>query len=351
MKVVVSILSDQLIPNVLFIKQMDLIANRHIFLSSEEMEKSDKNKSNALAKTLNLNLNDYRTVIIDQNNPIQILNALNNEISIEENTEYVINITGGTKMMSQMTHRYFAHFGNVKIYYWPIGEGYVEQVYPEFKSIDFPEEKVNLDLKTYFQAYGYNITYSKSIETSFKHSQSLMDQVITYGDSGKVKKIKEAGFPHYKKSDKGYYTGGWFEEWLYHTLKTELNLNNDHIGFNVKIKSDISKKLSESDNEIDVAFVFENSLYILECKVYSQNQINGKRIMDAIYKISSIKQSLGLRATAFVTILSLFGNDHQRKININDTKRLAGVKDVFSLEDLENKEDFIVNIKKSVGYE
>lgn len=351
MKIIISILSDQLIPNVLFIKQMNLGADKHIFISTDEMEKKEKNKSQTLAKTLNQNQGDYKTVIIDQNNPQKILNQLNKEIKPNSNAEYVVNITGGTKMMSQMTHKYFAQFENAKIYYWPIGEGYVEQVYPEFKSINFPEKKVNLDLKTYFMAYGYGITYSKSIETKFKESQSLMNQVLGHEDSGHVINISKAANPNYKKPDKNYFTGGWFEEWLYHTLKTELSLSNDYIGFNVKIKSENSKKLSESDNEIDVAFMYNNSLHIVECKVYSQNQINGKRITDAIYKVSSIRQSLGLRATALVAILSAFGSDSQRKININDTKRLAGVREVFSMEDFKNKEKFIMNIKKIVGCE
>lgn len=349
MKYIVSILSDQLIPNVLFVKQMNLMDNRHIFLSTKEMEL--KNKSKTLAKTLALKSDECRTVIVDQHNPMDILNALTDEIEVKSESKYIVNITGGTKMMSQMTHTYFSQFDNVEIYYWPIGEAYVELLLPEFKSVRFPENKIKLDLKTYFAAYGYEISYSRKLSQSYKKSQNLMDRVIQTNDSALVSKIKMASNPDYKEVDKGYYTGGWFEEWFFRTIKDALGLNNSQIGYNVKIKSEFSNKASESDNEIDIAFIYKNSLYIVECKVYSAKQLNSKRITDAIYKISSIRQSLGLRATALTAILSTFGYNKQRLTNINDTKRLANVKEVFSLENIKNQESFVVKLKGIVNYE
>lgn len=328
---------------------MGLAAGRHIFLSTKEME--GKNKSATLAKALKPHPRKFKTIIIDQNSPPRILTSLRDNIKLAQGEEYVVNITGGTKMMSQMTHAFFAQFINTRIYYWPISEDYVEQVYPKFESIDFPIGRVSLDLKTYFTAYGYDINYSNKLSKHYSESQFLMEETLRFEDSIKVAKIKEAGREDYRKPDKGYYTGGWFEEWFYHTIKTQLKLKEGEIGFNVKIKNHISKKETDSDNEIDIAFIYDNSLCVIECKVFAAKQVGGKRITDAIYKISSIRQSLGLRATAIVAILSPFGDNKQRLINIKDTKRLAGVKEVFSLEDFSDKEKFIMDIKRIVGYE
>ena len=99
-----------------------------------------------------------------------------------------------------------------------------------------------------------------------------------------------------------------------------------------------------------ICMVCKNNLYIIECKVFSAKQINGKRITDTIYKISSIRHSLGLKATAMVVILSPFGKSAGRKEMIQDTTAIAEVKKVFSIDDFKNKDSFINEIKTIVNY-
>lgn len=349
MRIVISILSDQLIPNVLFIKQMGEKGDIHIFLSSKEMEQ--KHKSRILAQSLNLGDKQYRTIVIDQNSPSLILQVLEKEFPKEkQHSNLVINITGGTKMMSQMAHFYFRGFDKTTIYYWPIGEKYVEQLHPEFKRIEI-ENPVQLNLKTYLAAHGYSFTQAERPDRDYHAAEELYRKVITYGDAALVSEISKATNTEYKENDKGYLSGGWFEVWLYFTLKKELQLKDSQIGLNLKIKNEASKRGSESDNELDVAFVYKNTLYILECKVYTRKQLTGKRITDAIYKISSVRQSLGLKAAAMVFILSPFGNSRGRRNTTNDLVRMANVKQVFSLEDLKRRETFLNKIKMMIDYE
>lgn len=96
--------------------------------------------------------------------------------------------------------------------------------------------------------------------------------------------------------------------------------------------------------------VCKNNLYLIECKVFSAKKINGKRITDTIYKISSIRHSLGLKATAMVAILSPFGKSTGRKEMIQDTTAIAQVKKVFSMNNFKNKDSFINEIKAIVNY-
>ena len=135
---------------------------------------------------------------------------------------------------------------------------------------------------------------------------------------------------------------------MYELLKRELKLCEDQIAFNLKLKSKFSNRTSDSDNEIDVAFVYENTLYIMECKVFTQRQLNSKKITDAIYKISSIRQSMGLKATAAVAILSPFGKSVERTKSVQSLMEMARVKAVFSLENMEVKEEFIKEIRKLI---
>ncbi len=349
MATVISILSDQLIPNVLFIKKMANTSDSHIFLSTEGMEQ--KHKSKILADTLNLGQANFRTILIDQNSPSKILEVLEKEFTKDKTKDdFIINITGGTKMMSQMTYFYFWGMENTSIYYWPVGEEYLEQLHPEFKR-KVLENPVHLNLKSYFSAYGYSFTQAEKKSNSYKVADTLLNKVIKAGDSALVPEIANSTRENYRKNDKSYLTGGWFEEWAYYTLKQGLGLKDSEIGLNLKIKNERSKRTSESDNELDVAFVYNNTLYILECKVYTKKQLTGKKITDAIYKISSIRQSLGLRATAMVFILSPFGKSRGRQNTIKDLMRMANVKQVFSLENLGNKQTILNEIKKMINYE
>ena len=73
-KTIVSILSDQLIPNVLFIKQFGLEDCQHVFLTTKLM--AGRHKSSILADALGLAENQYKKVEIDANSPGKILKKL-----------------------------------------------------------------------------------------------------------------------------------------------------------------------------------------------------------------------------------------------------------------------------------
>lgn len=102
-------------------------ADKHVFITTAEME--GKHKSQTLMKTLGLNNDKVRSVIIDQNSPALILKQLMNQ-AFDKSAKYLVNITGGTKMMSQMTWLHFSKYLDCQIYYWPVGEDYLEQLHP-----------------------------------------------------------------------------------------------------------------------------------------------------------------------------------------------------------------------------
>ncbi len=62
------------------------------------------------------------------------------------------------------------------------------------------------------------------------------------------------------------------------------------------------------DNDIDVCFVHNNYLYVLECKVYTGQvkAVNARQtrgvsnIHSHLYKLAAVKQPLGLNAKAFL---------------------------------------------------
>lgn len=91
--------------------------------------------------------------------------------------------------------------------------------------------------------------------------------------------------------------------------------------------------------------MYDNKLYIWECKVFYRKKASGNKIAEAVYKISSVSQSLGLQATSFVTILTPFGSNKMRRSFLEDISRLMRVKKVFSLEDMKDKRMFAEQIR------
>jgi hypothetical protein len=346
MAIIVSILSEQLIPNVLFIKQMGKASDKHLFVSTEEMEK--KEKSSILTSVLNITEDKVTIVKVDPNSPINILGALE-KYDYQEGESYIVNITGGNKMMSQMAYNFFSRYNNSKIYYWPIGSNYLEQLFPEMREIKI-DQVYQLDLKTYIASHGYTYSCQNKLSYPIQKAEVILNKVIKRGSSEEVREIVNAKSQAYTKHDKQYLLGIWFEEWLYDYLKRILQLQDNQIAFNLKLKNNQSVRRTESDNEMDVAFVYNNKLYVWECKVFYSSQINGKKISDPVYKISSVCQSLGLQAVSLVIIAAKFGDSAARKDFIKDLTKIMRIERVFALEDMISLDNFESQVKAMVGF-
>jgi len=339
MPTIVSILSDQLIPNVLFIQKMSMPSDNHVFITTGKME--DQFKSSILANALGLEHILFRVLEIDPHNPALILQQLQAATWQVRDHTYIVNITGGTKMMSQMVTVFFKGFQNAQVCYWPGNHDPIYQLFPEITHI--PKSGTpQLNLETYLAAYGYTFSGSSILSQPVQRAEGLFQQVILNHGAEYVPEIVAAKNQMYSKPDKQFLLGGWFEEWLYYQLKTYLKLNNDKIAFNVKLKSRFATTNSESDNEIDIAFVFQNRLFIWECKVYyGSTKSLGSNIRNSAYKLASIRHTLGLQAVSFAAILTPFGRSPHRQNGVSDLCRLLQIKRIWSLEGLKDKDRFL----------
>lgn len=347
MRTIISILSDQLIPNLIFIKNVGKEGDFHVFLTTDRMELA--NKSEILADVLSIEKDKYLALKIDSDNASVILQQLH-AYNWNARDQYVVNITGGTKIMSQMAFTFFKDFEKVEIFYCPLKGDYLDKIHPVLERQE-GYATAELDLKSYLAAHGYTFTGSTELSSKISRAEDLYNQICKKGDSAKVKLIANAQNQNYYKLDKPYLTGKWFEEWLYYNIKESLKLDNSQIAYNLKLKSRYSNRQTDSDNEIDVAFVYKNNLYIVECKVYTKKQMDGEKITRAIYKIATLRQSIGLKASACVAILSDFGNSNERENTLKYLCEMTKVERVFSLKEMSNKESFIQDIKNTIDYE
>lgn len=338
-KTLVSLVSAQTLPNVLFIlafKKFD----KYIFISTEEME--SRAKTFAILKATGLEKSNHwilKTSSDDFGRVTSDLGQLDGQII--EYSHAVVNITGGTKLMAMAVSNYFSKKNCSAIYYLPLNSGYIQKIFPKIETIEFPNQP-KLNLSIYFAAHGFDVLGENRLTHPLRRIDRIFDKVMIAGNASIVDELSAAYYHYYEGSDASFLKGGWFEQYIYSAIQREFNLDDSMIMYNLKMKEFNSPQETESDNEIDVAFIYENQLYLVECKVYLSKMIKAfpmQKIQDPMFKLASIRNHLGLSANCIVAYACKINFQHskQRIDRLNQLKRLLGIKTLIDLEDLERE--------------
>lgn len=334
-KILISLVSDQAFPNAFLIKNY-IDYDEFVFITTEKME--DENKINNIVNAFpDLSKDNIRRILVDPNDIANISKNLENAGFIfDEENEYLVNVTGGNKMMFLAVYNYFADKENTVICYLPIRTG------TQFISLTFGKEAPDtpklLTLDEYVKAYGvditssgeakypheFNINFKEKIFSNERYEEIIRKLIVAQNDNGFKKKFKKEGaeekYDIYKEllnirddgnniftkedindikklceigsfekltfKDIRYITGYWFEEYVYQSLKNAAKdfVNEEDIRINVEI--------SNPKNELDVMFFYKNDIYIIECKT----RIEKSFILEAIYKQRAIYLKFGLNA-------------------------------------------------------
>ena len=330
-KVLVSILSDHLVPNYLFIKEMRGQYNELLFIGTRYTE--SKAIATHLENTLENRKSNIKKVILESDQYQEGVQSLEN-ISLPNDVQYIVNLTGGTKIMSLIIYDFFRKL-NSSFYYIPIGKN----TYCNIEEENMHALQYRISLREYFTLYGLHYECDnallKDAETTFQFFEKQKKRKFYLSDE--IKKSQKAE----TAKDKKYYAGEWFEEYTYLRIKKELNLREQDIAMSLKIYREDSQN---NDNEIDVAFMYENALYIIECKV-SMNGYGKEKwqtIEDYLYKLAAISKDFGLIVRPYIFTLhkmeklpdgSLKGLQKRMQIlgirNIIDGKQLSKQKIEF----------------------
>ncbi|MBF1456152.1 MAG: DUF1887 family protein [Prevotella nigrescens] len=330
-KVLVSILSDHLVPNYLFIKEMRGQYNELLFIGTPYTE--SKAIATHLENALENRKSNIKKVILESDQYQEGVQSLEN-ISLPNDVQYIVNLTGGTKIMSLIVYDFFRKL-NSSFYYIPIGKN----TYCNIEEENMHALQYRISLREYFTLYGLHYecdnTLLKDAETTFQFFEKQKKRKFYLSDEIKNSHQAEAA------TDKKYYAGEWFEEYTYLRIKKELNLREQDIAMSLKIYREDSQN---NDNEIDVAFMYENALYIIECKV-SMNGYGKEKwqtIEDYLYKLAAISKDFGLIVRPYIFTLhkmeklpdgSLKGLQKRMQIlgirNIIDGKQLSKQKIEF----------------------
>lgn len=366
-KVIVSIVSEQAIPNVLFIKEMSY-ADQYYFVSTNKME--EKHVTANILKSLNLRITLCRTLKVIEDSLLDIDRKLVENLELEDDDEILVNITGGTKIMSLGVYNFFSRNGAAKIYYIPLGKNEIRQIFPLRKN---RQTVINqrTTLLEYLFAYGVEVK-----EKSFNNKNSLLkpkdetekvfksfigrkrnslfknaEAIRLNGFRGKkIRESKEEERPFFKKAlifkeiglnfenqdiitsrETKYLTGEWFEEFIYPRVKSLLHKKDEEIGMGVQLVK------QATPNEYDIIFTHNNSLYVIECKTDISDNEEGKinyLFTNTLYKAATLKKEFGLWVNYYLFSLNDFSLLKQVQ---KDRAKLLDIK-LVGLEILSNEE-------------
>jgi len=299
----VSIISEQAAPNFLFIKEFYDKVDKFLFVSTEQMEK--KNKTNLLCETLNVDKEKRIKTLITDEYYYQNIEKLK-KLNLSPDDTYLVNLTGGTKMMSITIWQFFNTFKNVRFFYVPLGKNYYNELFND-KPVIQRDFKTCITCKEYLNIYG--IRYE---ESNIFLNKQLANDIFNDVKAGNFdldkfpkKKLKDNAIEHTNVQLRTR----WFEEYVYYRIKKELQLSDEYIITGAKLfeinEEKQSKSFYQNDNEVDVFFIYNNRPYIIECKFsIGKEKINYTNINSILYKLSAINKRFGISAKATIFTLS-----------------------------------------------
>lgn len=346
-KLIVLLISEQTVPNIQFLKwffKNNLQTVDLLFISTQKMEAKGKTEhtKNALSY-LEKYIEEQKTICVDENSINDIKEKTDKLISTWEHDSYTVSITGGTKIMSLSTFDYFRNKANCEIFYQPLNQN-LQRIFPCYEEFSVSEI---LDLEEYMKAHGIQFKFDNNCTRDYDYNSTVYKSVIEQNRES-IKPIiamqNNSYFSNiFKRKDKidfelipedkfktpegslisketvcdtilkfgfdiktisreelRYITGGWFEEYVFQKTKRDLKLSDGNIALNVSIEKDGVK------NELDVVYIKENRLNVIECKSFLDGKEGNKVLNDALYKLQAImKSKFGLNSKPYLYTQSI----------------------------------------------
>jgi hypothetical protein len=340
----VCLVSDQTIPNILVAAQ--LYPDFLLFISTADMEK--KCKSKAILDTLKVRGQDYsgayHTLEVAEDSIIDCQNKISQWLAqSEEEYQFFVNLTGGTKLMSIAAFDLFTDFGSQMIYV-PISKNQYLTPFPKRRHLAPTALGARLSVAEYLTAYGFSITNRKNLENQKQQATAresttrhlyanytairpLLNALRSVLPAKKTKALKRGHELKFNpppsnaatdefiammafepkgstiskvihESEWNYLRGGWLEERVFLAMREVLSPE-------ISVELGISyTDMQGNQNELDVLCACDNVLYLVECKslgaIEGSEEIMGGTINDFLYKLGVLRQQFGLTPRAFL---------------------------------------------------
>lgn len=319
-KTIVSIISQQTSPNYLFIREMYEPGDQLLFITSTKMEA----KIQPIIETLNWPAVNSQSIVLPdgKEEDWSVMCRIIKE-HLNKDSHYAVNLTGGTKYMALAVQKVFEEFHS-DFYYIPYPRNVILTPEREF------DISTRMTVEEYLSVYGHKI-HSGKLTQPLDYSQKFFQLFINSFDPDdfevidhlrslrNIKKsmspqdiensfteltekpqivehfLKKCAYPYTDKLNRydiQYLTGGWFEEYVYYLVKRDIKPTDIKIGV----------KLNTTNNDLDVVFTKNNSLYVIECKTGIEG---GSMLNQIAYKCAALNDYIkGLSAKSFVFALA-----------------------------------------------
>lgn len=97
------------------------------------------------------------------------------------------------------------------------------------------------------------------------------------------------------RNEIAWLTGGWFEEYIYYIVKEAIHPDDIVLGMH------IWQEGVKRNNELDVTFIKNNKLFVIECKTGIETE---RMFNEIVYKACALRESLlGISCTSFIFTL------------------------------------------------
>jgi hypothetical protein len=269
---------------------------------------NEKGMTSRICKALNIDLQNIKITIVSGDDFPNTLQILENE-NFNSSDKYLINLTGGTKIMSLGVFQHFFNYDS-EFFYVPIATNKVENV----RSGESIPLKYRMNLTEYLSLYGLHIEVNKP--------------------GNRVYDSK----------------GERFEKFVLNCIKTskKLSIEDMQIAQGVKIYRNYDEKVN--DNEVDVMWIDENKLFVGECKVslWKPKEIDSDKrpinnppeyLDEIMYKLAAISKDFGLQVNSYIFIKhgleAKFFNADRLK-SIEKRLKILGIKEILDEYDLSN---------------
>ena len=371
----VSLVSDQTIPNVQLIKQLREQVTDYFFITTKGME--NKGTRTWIEKASQI---AGEKIEVEEFSFTDISKKLSG-CDFEIYDKIIVNLTGGTKIMTLVAYDFFKNIG-ADIYYVTGHNNELIKLFPVKKN-NISTFSNSTTLEEYLLSYGFSIKKSELSGIPFEQSEKLFNSfckvnmtehvdAIKLINANRKKGVKKNDFDKVSvflnkidyvpekagslsKKETKYLSGDWFEEYIGLRIKKELNLADNDIFISTELKKAMSQKVknnalellgemseqeSEKDfiNEMDVMFMYNNKFYSIECKssiiAFKTIQKSGEFVEkpynllgETIYKSDSLARRFGLFANTTILTLTDFAEycqsddsgEHNNKIKEMET--------------------------------
>ena len=279
----------------------------------------------------------------------RVINSL-----IDHQATFYVNLAGGTRYMALSVQHVFSNYQST-FFYIQTRENLIVKTIFDNSIYDNDDEilpiKYRMTLDEYFSVYGLTNDLDAlgdpvATEEQVKMMFNLFSKRLLRGSDYKVLDVLREKYRGWKylnieeventvndkmipipnlssfldfikfvPAEKGvlshdeldFLTGGWFEEYVYYLIKAVLQPDDIAIGVRVDGCTEI-----RHDNELDVCFIKNNQLFVIECKsgIYSESMFN-----EIVYKVCALKEVLlGLECNSYIFSLKKDPSGDLKKI-------------------------------------